>query len=92
MTAAVRKYRPSPWTGRIIHVWASQRPRGVFHDPQFLCGHLSPGGFGFYEIGGNHLSFLSDPHLPELSRVLALELDQSAPQSASRAEAEAALA
>jgi thioesterase domain-containing protein len=88
MSAAIGKYRPSPWKGRMIHIWASERPRGIYHDPQFLCGHLSPDGFAFYEIGGNHLSVLSDPHLAELSRVLALELDQSS----SRPEAEAALA
>jgi thioesterase domain-containing protein len=88
LIAAIGEYRPSPWTGRMIHIWALERPRGRYHDPQFLCGHLSPNGFAFYEIGGDHLSVLSDPHLAELGEIFARELDQSAP----RTETEAALA
>ena len=74
LTEAVENYRPGPWTGRIIHIWAQRRPRGLFRDPQFICGHLSPAGFGFYEVAGDHLSILVEPHIAELSSALATEI------------------
>jgi hypothetical protein len=76
MTAAVGKYRPEPWAGRIVHIWARKGPRGLFRDPRFLCSHLSPGGFGLYEVAGDHLSMLVEPHVAEVSDVFATEIER----------------
>jgi len=38
---ALRRYRPKPWSGRTIHLWAAERPKGVFRNPEFIWGHLS---------------------------------------------------
>jgi thioesterase domain-containing protein len=32
---ALRQYRPRPWSGRMLHLWAAERPRGKFLDPAF---------------------------------------------------------
>ncbi len=77
LTAAINAYRPTPWSGRIVHIWAAQRPKGFFRDPEFICGFLSPNGFGFYEVPGNHNSMLAEPRIGEVSRILALELDRA---------------
>jgi thioesterase domain-containing protein len=76
LTAAVTTYRPGPWSGRMIHIWAQKRPRGWFRDPQFICAHLSPAGFAFYEIPGDHFSMLAEPHIAELSNVFAAETER----------------
>jgi thioesterase domain-containing protein len=73
--ALMAGYRPLPWTGRLIHFWAAQRPRGVFRDPQFIYSHLSPGGFTFYEIPGDHVSMLAEPSAFRVGAILAIELD-----------------
>lgn len=78
---AIRCYRPAPWPGRMIHIWAAERPKGPFRDPQFTCGHLSPQGFAFYEVAGGHFSMLSEPHVEEVGRIFAAELDLSDPQA-----------
>jgi len=77
--AAIRAHRPCPWAGRIVHIWAAERPRGFFRDPQFICGFLSPGGFGFYEVPGSHVTMLAEPRISEVSRILAMEMDQAGP-------------
>lgn len=71
----LRQYRPHPWTGRVVHVWAAERPRGRFLDPMFEWGHVSPGGFTFYEVPGDHFSMLAEPNVLALARILATELD-----------------
>jgi thioesterase domain-containing protein len=79
--AALRQYRPHPLAtgrgaGRILHLWASERPRGPFLDPAFEWGHLSPGGFEFHEVPGGHFSMLHEPNVSEVARILARELDR----------------
>ncbi len=77
LAATMNAYRPEPWSGRIVHIWAAQRPKGFFRDPEFICGFLSPNGFGFYEVPGNHNSMLAEPRIAEVSRILAGELDRA---------------
>jgi thioesterase domain-containing protein len=59
----------------MLHLWAAERPRGKFLDPTFEWNHLSPQGFGFHEVPGDHFSMLSEPNVAELARILAAELD-----------------
>ena len=81
---AARAHQPAPWRGRIVHIWAEERPRGLFRDPQFVCGFLSPEGYKFYEVPGDRISMLAEPRVAEVSRILAAELDRA---GASQAEA-----
>jgi len=73
---ALRQYRPHPWAGRMLHLWAAERPRGRFLDPGFEWNHLSPQGFDFHDVPGDHFSMLYEPHVSELARILATELDR----------------
>jgi thioesterase domain-containing protein len=72
---ALRYYQPKPWSGRILHLWAAERPKGVFRSPEFICRHLSPGGFIFHEVPGDHLSMLHEPNVGKVAEILAAELD-----------------
>jgi thioesterase domain-containing protein len=76
MYKALAHYRPLPWSGRMVHIWAAERPKGRFRDPEFIWSHLSPSGFAFYEVPGDHLSMLSEPNIAVLSDILASELDR----------------
>jgi acyl-CoA synthetase (AMP-forming)/AMP-acid ligase II/thioesterase domain-containing protein len=71
---AVRQYRPKAWNGRTIHIWASRRPPGKFREVDFDWTHLSPSGFEYYEIPGDHMSMLYEPKLAE---ILAAEIDRA---------------
>jgi len=73
--AALHNYRPRPWSGRIIHIWAAERPRGWFRDPEFSWSHLSPRGFVFHEVPGDHHSIMAEPDIAAVSAILASELD-----------------
>jgi acyl-CoA synthetase (AMP-forming)/AMP-acid ligase II/thioesterase domain-containing protein len=71
---ALRRYQPTVWHGRMIHIWASRRPRGKFRDVDFDWRHLSPSGFEYYEIPGDHISMLYEPKLAE---ILTAEIDRA---------------
>jgi thioesterase domain-containing protein len=74
---ALRNYRPIPWDGRAVHIWAADRPRGRFQDPEFLWRSISPQGFKFYEVPGDHLTMLREPHVHRVAMILARELRQA---------------
>ena len=74
---ALRHYQPQAWSGRILHLWAEERPKGAFRSPEFICRHLSPGGFVFHEVPGGHLSMLHEPNVSTVAEILASELDIS---------------
>jgi len=78
INALFRRHRPLPWRGRMLHIWAAERPRGSFRDPEFVCGYLSPDGFAFYEVAGSHATMLAEPNVGALCRILAEELDLAA--------------
>lgn len=67
----LRYYRPNPWGGRMVHIWAAERPKGRFRDPDFTWGHLAPGGFKFHEVP-------AEPFSMALAGILASELDRVA--------------
>ncbi len=76
-TVAHRAYRPQPWRGRMVHVWCSIAPRGRYFDPEFGWNHLAPDGFVFHEVDGDHLTFIQEPNVARVARILAEELDRS---------------
>jgi acyl-CoA synthetase (AMP-forming)/AMP-acid ligase II/thioesterase domain-containing protein/acyl carrier protein len=77
----LRHYRPKPWSGRTIHLWAAERPKGAFRDPEFIWGYLSPAGFEFHEVPGDHDSILREPNAGSIAEILGKELSKaSAPR------------
>lgn len=71
---ALLRHRPKLWHGRTVHIWASNRPKGRFREADFEWTHISPGGFEYYEIPGDHVSMLYEPKLAE---ILASEIDRA---------------
>ncbi len=83
-TLAMRRYRPRPWRGRMVHIWCTVWPRGRYFKPSFGWNHLAPDGFVFHEVAGDHLTFIQEPSVADVARILGEELDraQSIRQSA----------
>ena len=71
---ALRLYRPRPWNGRMIHIWASRRPKGAFREVDFEWNHLSPAGFQYHQVPGDHLSMLYES---KLAQILTAEMDRA---------------
>jgi thioesterase domain-containing protein len=74
LVLAMQNYTPKAWRGRTLHLWAAERPKGVFRDPEFIWGHLSPAGFAFHEVPGNHESILREPGASAIANILEAEL------------------
>jgi acyl-CoA synthetase (AMP-forming)/AMP-acid ligase II/thioesterase domain-containing protein/acyl carrier protein len=77
LVLALQQYRPKPWSGRTIHLWAAERPKGVFRGPEFVWGHLSPAGFEFHEVPGDHDSMLREPNAKTIAEILGRELSEA---------------
>jgi len=77
LSLALRRYQPKPWSGRALHLWAAERPKGAFRDPEFTWGHLSPAGFIFHEIPGDHFSMLREPNASTIAEILGSELSEA---------------
>ncbi len=74
LVLAMQHYQPKPWSGRMLHLWAAERPKGAFRDPEFIWGHLSPAGFEFHEVPGNHESMMREPSAGTIAEILGAEL------------------
>lgn len=61
----------------MLHLWAAERPKGAFRDPEFVWGHLSPAGFEFHEVPGNHDSMLREPSAGAIAEILGAELSKA---------------
>jgi thioesterase domain-containing protein len=77
LVLALQQYRPKPWSGRTIHLWAAERPKGVFRGSEFVWGHLSPAGFEFHEVPGDHDSMLREPNAKTIAEILGRELSEA---------------
>ena len=77
LAPALRHYQPKPWSGRTLHLWSAERPKGAFRDPEFIWGHLSPAGFVFHEVPGDHLSMLREPNVSTIAEILGSELSEA---------------
>ncbi|HYL38524.1 MAG TPA: AMP-binding protein [Bryobacteraceae bacterium] len=76
-TPALLSHRPQPWSGRMVHIWASDWPRGRYFDPEFGWNHLAPNGFVFHQVPGDHLTMIQEPSVGKVTRILAEELDRA---------------
>jgi thioesterase domain-containing protein len=71
---SLQLHHPAPWNGRVVHIWAEERPRGRFRDPEFAWSGVSPHGFKFYEVPGDHLTMLQEPAVAKVALLLSREL------------------
>jgi oxalate---CoA ligase len=76
-TFALLRHRPQPWAGRMVHIWASDWPRGRYFDPAFGWNHLAPNGFAFHRVPGDHLTMIQEPSVAQVTRILSDELDRA---------------
>ncbi len=67
---ALRYHRPKPYLGRIIHIWAEDRPKGWFRDLESEWGPVGTGRTEFYEVPGNHISMFQGGNGMALGRIL----------------------
>lgn len=74
---ALLRHRPLPWSGRMLHIWASDGPHGRYLDASFVWRHLAPAGFVFHEVPGDHLTILQEPRVGQVANLLANELDRA---------------
>jgi acyl-CoA synthetase (AMP-forming)/AMP-acid ligase II/thioesterase domain-containing protein/acyl carrier protein len=77
LALTLRHYQPKPWSGRTLHLWPAQRPKGAFHDPEFIWGHVSPAGFVFHEVPGDHFSMMREPNVSAIAEILGSELSEA---------------
>jgi thioesterase domain-containing protein len=70
LSIALRHYQPKPYTGRIVHIWAADRPKGQFRDLTYEWGSVGKGPTELYEVPGNHISMFQGENGKTLGRIL----------------------
>ncbi|MBD2777372.1 condensation domain-containing protein [Iningainema tapete] len=60
---AGESYTPPIYPGHVILFRASERPPGIYRDPQLGWGGMAEGGMEIYEIPGDHTSIMKSPLL-----------------------------
>jgi acyl-CoA synthetase (AMP-forming)/AMP-acid ligase II/thioesterase domain-containing protein len=56
LSSALRNHNPAPYPGRMIHIWAQDRPKGLLRSVEFEWGPIAAGPLELHETPGNHLS------------------------------------
>ncbi len=76
---AVREYVPQPYPGRVTLFKATERVDAATSsvDPNLGWGKLAAGGLETYEVPGDHLGMLKEPHVQVLGEKLKTCLAQS---------------
>lgn len=75
-TQCLLTWSPVPWSGRVLHLWAMDRPQGRYRDLDFEWGALTPNN-AFFEVPGDHLSILHEPRVSAVARIIEGELDRA---------------
>lgn len=83
---ASRSYSPQPYEGHIVYFRASERPPGIYSDPQVGWGKIATNGMTLYEVPGSHTTLIKSPLLAEnLKACLEEAQKQSQPSIPSNA-------
>jgi thioesterase domain-containing protein len=82
-STAIRNYRAETYSGKIVHIWAQDRPRGPFRNLNDEWGWVCKGHMKLYEAAGNHITMFQGANGRALGRLLnhcleELEVDISA--------------
>ena len=67
---SLRHYQPKPYLGRIVHIWAADRPKGRFRDLDYEWGSVGKGHMELYEAPGNHVTMFQGENGRALGAVL----------------------
>ena len=66
---------PEPWSGRVLHLWAMDRPRGRYRNLKFEWADFTPNS-ALFEVPGDHLSMLREPNATAVARIIVSEFDR----------------
>jgi thioesterase domain-containing protein/acyl carrier protein len=66
-------YRPDPYDGPVTLFRAPNQPKGMT-DPSLGWAELARGGLHIIEVGGTHVSMMSEPRLPALGAAVRAAL------------------
>ncbi len=69
---AIASYRLSPYSGRVVHFWAEDRPRGKYRDLEYEWGKQE-----FEEVPGNHETIFQSPNAAILAAKLRTHLTRA---------------
>ena len=73
-------WSPRPWAGRVLHVWAVDRPLGRYRDLAFEWGDLTPNST-FVEVPGDHWTMLQGANATGVAWIIAAELESATAES-----------
>ncbi|MEO6458555.1 MAG: thioesterase domain-containing protein [Chloroflexia bacterium] len=68
--AALMRYRPSPYDGKVIYLYATNRKGAPLFDQRQAWSHLARGGLELHHILGSHHAMLGPPNVEKVSRIL----------------------
>jgi thioesterase domain-containing protein len=74
---ALREYVPQLYPGRAILFHARDQGIGVEEDPQCGWGGMMADGLEIYEVPGDHISMLQEPHVRALAKQLGACLSKA---------------
>jgi thioesterase domain-containing protein len=72
---AARDYVTKAYPGRVTLFLAREQSIGDAEDPQVIWGKLAKGGVEAYEIPGDHVTLVTEPHVRVLAEKLKACLD-----------------
>ena len=67
---ALRHYQPKPYMGRIVHIWAADRPKGKFRGLESEWGSVGKGPMELYEAPGTHVTMFQNENGGALGQIL----------------------
>ena len=73
--AALLRYRPEPWPGRVLFYRAAERRKGDPEHPELPWVRLARGGVEVVEVEGDHQSMHRPPGVAAMARHLRAALD-----------------
>jgi thioesterase domain-containing protein len=76
LSLAMRHYRPKPYFGKIVHIWAADRPKGHFRGLDDEWGAVGRGGMELHEVCGDHVTMFQGENARALGRTLNRCLDR----------------
>jgi thioesterase domain-containing protein/acyl carrier protein len=74
LDAAVRRYDPRPYDGKILLIRSEQQPKPVFLDHGLGWEGFAAGGIQIVTVPGDHFTMFREPGVREIARVITAAL------------------
>ncbi|MEH2173669.1 amino acid adenylation domain-containing protein [Nostoc sp.] len=74
---ALSRYRPQPYSGRIILFCANKKVEEDTQNKSLGWGELAAGGIEVHQIGGDHYAIIREPYVQVLAERLEIYLNQT---------------